>query len=162
MTVGCVVDSCGDCRLCKKGDEQYCMKGKSVHTYNDRKRYSRIGGNPAERTFGGYSGTFVIHESFAMKVPEGIPLEKAGPIVCSGITMYDPLRHWGATEGEPMTIGVIGIGGLGSMGIKLAKALGHRVIAISTSVHKKEMALQRGADEFIVSTDPESMAGCRE
>lgn len=76
--------------------------------------------------------------------------------------MYDPLRHWGATTGEPMTIGVIGIGGLGSIGIKLAKALGHHVVAISTSAHKKEMALQKGADEFIVSTDPESMASCRE
>lgn len=92
-----------------------------------------------------------------MKIPEQIPLEKAGPILCAGITMYDPLRHWGATKGKKMTIGVIGVGGLGTMGIKLSKALGHKVVAISTSANKKEMAMAKGADVFVVSTDPESM-----
>ena len=121
------------------------------------KRYSHISGNPEERTFGGYSGSNVLHEHFIMKIPDGIPLEKAGPILCAGITMYDPLRHWGATSGEPMTIGIVGIGGLGTMCIKLAKALGHKVVAVSTSASKKDMALAKGAEEFIVSTDPASI-----
>ena len=77
--------------------------------------------------------------------------------MCAGITMYDPLRHWGATKGKPMTIGIIGVGGLGTMGIKLSKALGHKVVAISTSANKKELATSRGADVFVVSTDPASM-----
>jgi len=92
-----------------------------------------------------------------MKVPDGLPLDKAGPILCAGVTMYDPLRHFGATQGTKMTIGIVGIGGLGTMGIKLSKALGHTVIAISTSANKRELALQKGADEFVVSTDPASV-----
>ena len=109
------------------------------------------------QTFGGYSGSHVLHEHFICKVPENIPLEVAAPLLCAGITMYDPLKHWGATSGKQMSIGIIGIGGLGTMGIKLAKALGHRVVAISTSPAKEEMAKQKGADAFIVSKDPESM-----
>ena len=92
-----------------------------------------------------------------IKVPENIPMELASPLLCAGITMYDPLKNWGACSGKKMTVGVIGIGGLGTMGIKLAKALGHRVVAISTSPHKEEMAKQKGADAFVVSKDPESM-----
>jgi uncharacterized zinc-type alcohol dehydrogenase-like protein len=156
--VGCISDACLECSTCKLGDEPYCLGGKSVHTYNDRKRYTHIGGNPDTQTFGGYSGSNVIHEHFVMKLPESIPLDKVGPIMCAGITMYDPLRHWGATEGKKMCIGIIGVGGLGTMGIKLSKALGHRVVAISTSANKKDMALQKGADAFVVSTDPASMA----
>jgi len=160
--IGCISDACLDCHACELGDEPYCYKGKSVHTYNDRKRYTHIGGNPNASTFGGYSGSNVIHEHFILRIPDSLPLDKAGPILCAGITMYDPLRNWGATkEGSKMTIGIIGVGGLGSMGIKLAKALGHKVVAISTSAGKKEMALQRGADVFIVSTDPESMASAK-
>lgn len=155
--VGCISDACLDCKTCEFGDEQYCLGGKSVHTYNDKKRYNHIGGNPEAQTFGGYSGSNTLHEHFIMKIPDAIPLEKAGPILCAGITMYDPLRHWGATEGKPMTIGIVGVGGLGTMGIKLSKALGHRVVAISTSANKKELAMSKGADVFVVSTDPESM-----
>jgi uncharacterized zinc-type alcohol dehydrogenase-like protein len=129
-----------------------------VHTYNDRKRYTHIGGNPNSQTFGGYSASTVIHEHFVLRIPDGIPLHLASPILCAGITMYDPMRSWGATKGEKMTIGIIGVGGLGTMGIKIAKALGHEVIAISTSLNKREMALEKGADRFIVSTDPESMS----
>jgi D-arabinose 1-dehydrogenase-like Zn-dependent alcohol dehydrogenase len=91
-----------------------------------------------------------------IKVPEEIPLEKAGPLLCAGITMYDPLKHWGATGGGK-NIGIIGIGGLGTMGLKLAKAMGNRVVAISTSQAKEAMAKEKGADAFIVSTDDESM-----
>lgn len=155
--VGCISDACLDCKLCKKGDEQYCEGGKSVHTYNDRKRYSHIGGNPEANTYGGYSGSNCLNEHFIMKIPEAIPLEKAGPIMCAGITMYDPLRHWGATSGKKMSIGIVGVGGLGTMGIKLAKALGHKVYAISTSAGKKDLAMSKGADEFVISKDEESM-----
>ncbi len=88
-----------------------------------------------------------------MKIPSNIPLEKAGPILCAGITLYDPLRHWGATKGVKMTIGIIGIGGLGTMGIKLAKALGHKVYAISTSENKRNLAKEKGADFFVNSKD---------
>ena len=116
------------------------MKGKNVATYNDKKRYNHYGGNPDTQTFGGYSGSIVLHEHFILKIPDGVPLEKAGPILCAGITMYDPLKQWGATQGKKMTIGIVGIGGLGTMGIKLAKALGHEVIAISSSPEKAELA----------------------
>ena len=92
-----------------------------------------------------------------MKIPDEIPLDKAGPILCAGITMYDPLKHHGATKGKPMTIGIIGVGGLGTMGIKLSKALGHRVVAISRGTAKKEMCMTKGADIFVDSKDPESM-----
>ena len=97
-----------------------------------------------------------------MKIPDEIPMDQAGPILCAGSTMYDPLRHWGATSGKPMTIGIIGIGGLGSMGIKLSKALGHRVVAVSTSEAKREIAMERGADDFVVSSDPSSVAAAKE
>jgi len=160
--IGCISDACLNCRACELGDEPYCYKGKSVHTYNDRKRYTHIGGNPTASTYGGYSGSNVLHEHFILKIPDSIPLEKAGPLLCAGITMYDPLRHWGATkEGAKMTIGIIGVGGLGTMGIKLSKALGHKVVAISTNADKKQMAFEKGADEFIVSTDPASMESAR-
>jgi len=92
-----------------------------------------------------------------MKIPDGIPLECAAPILCAGITMYDPLRYWGATKGKKMTIGIVGIGGLGTMGIKLSKALGHDVIAVSTSANKEALAKEKGATHFCVSKDPESI-----
>ena len=97
-----------------------------------------------------------MHEHFVIKVADEIPLEKAGPLLCAGITMYDPLKHWGASEGNK-SVGIIGIGGLGTMGIKLAKAMGNRVVAISTTPSKEAMAKEKGADAFIVSKDPESM-----
>jgi uncharacterized zinc-type alcohol dehydrogenase-like protein len=99
----------------------------------------------------------VVHEKFCLKIPSNLPIEKASPILCAGITMYDPLRHWGATKGKKMTIGVVGIGGLGTMGIKLAKAMGHDVVAISTSAGKEALAKEKGATHFCVSTDPESI-----
>lgn len=155
--VGCISDACLNCKTCELGDEQYCLGGKSVHTYNDKKRYTHIGGNPDAQTFGGYSASNVLHEHFIMKIPDEIPLDKAGPILCAGVTMYDPLRYHGATKGKPMTIGIIGVGGLGTMGIKLSKALGHRVVAISRGTAKKEMSFEKGADIFVDSKDPESI-----
>ena len=157
--IGCLCDACFNCSSCKKGEEQYCQVDGWCHIYNDKKKYGHIGGNPDTQTFGGYSGSQVLHEHFIMKVPDALPLEQAGPLLCAGITMWDPLRHWGATKGDKkMTIGIIGVGGLGTMGIKLAHHLGHRVVAISTSASKEAMAKSKGADAFVVSTDPASLA----
>lgn len=128
-----------------------------MNTYNDTKKYTHMGGNPDTQTFGGFSGSSVVHEHFLLKIPENLALEKVGPILCAGITLWDPLRHWGAVEGKAMTIGIVGIGGLGSMGIKLAKALGHTVYAFSTSDSKEQMAKEKGADVFVCSTDAKSM-----
>jgi len=95
-----------------------------------------------------------------LKIPESLPIDKASPIMCAGITMYDPLRYWGATKGTKMVIGVVGVGGLGTMGIKISKALGHDVVAISTSAGKEAMAKEKGATHFVVSTDADSVANC--
>ena len=94
-----------------------------------------------------------MHEHFILKIPDGVPLEKAGPILCAGITLYDPLRYWGATSGKKMNIGIVGVGGLGTMGIKIASALGHTVTKISTSDKKETMAREKGSSHFVVSTD---------
>ena len=107
---------------------------------------------------GGYSGSQVTHEKFVIKIPNTMDMAKASPILCAGITMYDPLRYWGFLEGKPRTVGIIGVGGLGTMGIKIAKALGHKVVAISISASKEAMAKQKGATDFVVSTDPASIA----
>ena len=138
----------------------YCEKGGNTHTYNSMKTYGHVSGNPEVQNFGGYSASNTVHERYVMKIPDSIPLDKAGPILCAGITLWDPLRHWGATKegAKKMTIGVIGIGGLGTMGIKLASALGHNVYAISTSSNKEQLAKDKGASGFVVSTDPKSMA----
>jgi uncharacterized zinc-type alcohol dehydrogenase-like protein len=159
--VGCFVDACLNCENCKAGNENYCETGL-VATYNaDRKaEYGRYHGNPESKTWGGYSGSNVVNEHFILKIPENLPLEFSAPIMCAGITMYSPLRQHGATAGKKMTIGVIGIGGLGTMGIKIAAALGHDVVAISSSPHKEEAAKKKGATHFVVSSDPESVNKC--
>lgn len=160
VAVGCIRDSCLDCDSCASGDENYCEKG-FVHTYNTLKASDyegHIGGNPDTQNFGGYSSFDVVHEHFVYKLPSNMPLEKAGPLVCAGITMWDPLAHWGATSRKDMTIGIVGVGGLGTMGIKLASALGHHVVAISSSPRKEDIARSKGARDFIVSSDPASLA----
>ena len=154
--VGCLVGSCKNCANCNKGDEQYCRNGR-VETYNGPRRHDMVPGNKDALTYGGYCGSTVVHEDFVVRIPESIPTECAAPIMCAGITLYDPLRHWGACSGKKMTIGIVGVGGLGTMGIKLAKALGHDVIAISTSANKKALAEEKGASGFVVSKDPESI-----
>jgi len=153
--VGVIKDSCLDCPTCKAGDEQYCQKGHT-HTYNSMKTH-HVRGNPDTQNFGGYSASEVVHEHFIIRIPDGVPLEKAGPILCAGITMYDPLKYFGAASGKKMTVGIVGIGGLGTMGIKLAAILGHDVVAISTSANKEAMAKEKGATAFVNSTDPESI-----
>jgi len=127
-----------------------------VQTYNNAKSFSRVGGNQETRTFGGYSGSNVVHEDYIIMFHQGMDLTKAAPLLCAGITMYSPLNYWGAKNGGK-TIGIIGIGGLGTMGIKLAKALGNKVVAISTSNKKEALAREKGADMFVVSKDPESI-----
>lgn len=153
--VGCFVDSCRDCPQCKEGEEQYCDKGMTA-TYNGSKDHGRVGGNQDTKTFGGYSGSNVVHEDYVIKIPDTMQLDKTAPILCAGITMYSPLCFWGAKQGGK-TVGIIGVGGLGTMGIKLAKAMGNKVVAISTSDKKKDLAISKGADVFVISKDPESI-----
>mmetsp|Transcript_22722 Transcript_22722/g.71142 ORF Transcript_22722/g.71142 Transcript_22722/m.71142 type:complete len:370 (-) Transcript_22722:132-1241(-) len=153
--VGCFVDSCLDCAYCKQGDEQYCTKGMTM-TYGFDKTYGRAGPADSGYTQGGYSSQMVINERFAIVVPDDYPLEKAGPVMCSAITMYDPLVHWGAGSGGK-SVGIVGIGGLGVFGIKLAAALGNKVYAFTTNPSKVAKIKELGA-EPIVSSDGEAMA----
>jgi len=155
--IGCIIESCLSCGSCKDNMENYCENGM-VHTYTSEKKYGLIPGDFDVANFGGYSGSHVAHEHFIVKIPSNMDMTKAAPILCAGVTMYSPLCHWGATTKKNMHIGIIGIGGLGTMGLKLAKALGHTVYAISTSPNKKEAALKKGADHFVVSSDPKEMA----
>ena len=154
--VGCLVDSCLNCEQCSTDNENYCDNGMTG-TYNGVKKHGRVLGDPEMKTWGGYSGSNVVHEHFVNHIPKELPLDKAAPILCAGITMYDPLHHWGFCDGKPKVVGIVGVGGLGTMGIKIAKALGHEVIAISTSAAKESLAKEKGASAFVVSKDPESI-----
>lgn len=146
--VGCMVDSCRECSSCKHDLEQYCIPG-FTGTYNGKDKH--LGG----RTFGGYSEKVVVDEHFVLKVPENLDLAAAAPLLCAGITTWSPLRHWNV--GKDSTVAVIGLGGLGHMAIKLAKALGAHVSLFSRSPEKEKDALELGADEVIISTDSEQM-----
>jgi alcohol dehydrogenase (NADP+) len=147
--VGCMVDSCRDCFSCDHGLEQYCEKG-ATWTYNDKERGSE------QLTFGGYSEQIVVDEHFVVKIPGSLDLKSVAPLLCAGITTYSPLRHWNVTKGQK--VGVIGLGGLGHMGVKIAKALGAHVVMITTSPEKGKDAVRLGADEVLLSKDPASMA----
>ena len=153
--VGCVADSCLNCKNCDDGFEHTCSAGMTM-TYDSETKHGHLKTNTGY-TFGGYSGSETVHQRFLVKIPDSYPLEAAGPVFCAGITMYSPLAHWKATSGG-LNVGVVGIGGLGQMGVRLAKAMGNKVTAISTSPNKKPVALEIGADDFIVSTDADSMA----
>ncbi|MEO8349096.1 MAG: NAD(P)-dependent alcohol dehydrogenase [Acidobacteriota bacterium] len=143
--VGCLVDSCRECGPCRAGEEQYCEKGPTP-TYNG---YERDGKTP---TYGGYSTEITVDENFVLRIPEGLLLEGAAPLLCAGITTYSPLRHHGVKAGD--SVGVVGLGGLGHMGVKIAKALGANVTVLSHSPGKREDALRLGADDFIATNDP--------
>ncbi|PNH06839.1 putative mannitol dehydrogenase [Tetrabaena socialis] len=147
--VGCMVDSCGSCEACKEtGEEQFCSK--VVYTYNSK-------GHDGEMTQGGYSTAIVVRDTFAVHIPANLPLDAAAPLLCAGITVYSPLRHFGLDK-PGMRIGVVGLGGLGHMAVKLAKAMGAHVTVISTSAGKKEEAMKvLGADAFLVSRDPDAL-----
>ncbi|MEO6513145.1 MAG: NAD(P)-dependent alcohol dehydrogenase [Candidatus Saccharimonadales bacterium] len=146
--VGCLVDSCGTCDNCKKGLEQYCLNG-SVGTYNSVNKYG-----DGEPTQGGYSTHIVVTENFVVNIPEGIALENAAPLLCAGITTYSPLRHWGAGPGTKVAI--VGLGGLGHMGVKLAHAMGADVTVLSRSLSKKDDGLKLGADHYYATEDTET------
>jgi len=151
--VGCMVDSCRECEYCKEGLEQYCEPGMTG-TYNGRDKYL-----PNTPTFGGYSESIVVDENFVLRIPQNLNLAATAPLLCAGITTYSPLRHWNVGPGKK--VGIVGIGGLGHMGIKLAKAMGAHVVAFTTSESKFEEAKRLGADEVVLSKDPEQMAAYR-
>ncbi|NIJ52729.1 NAD(P)-dependent alcohol dehydrogenase [Dyadobacter arcticus] len=151
--VGCMVDSCRECQYCKEDLEQFCEPGMTG-TYNSPDKH--IPGNP---TFGGYSESIVVNENYVLRIPENMDLAAAAPLLCAGITTYSPLRHWNIGPGKK--VGVVGIGGLGHMGIKIAKAMGAEVIAFTTSESKFAEAKRLGADEIVLSKDKEQMAAYR-
>ncbi|AHJ66880.1 NAD(P)-dependent alcohol dehydrogenase [Granulibacter bethesdensis] len=147
--VGCMVGSCGRCGSCRDGLEQYCETGFNP-TYNGQ---DPVIGGP---TFGGYADSIVVDESFVLRIPDGLDPAAAAPLLCAGITTYSPLRHWKAGPGQ--IVGVVGLGGLGHMGVKLARAMGAHVVLFTTSPGKKEDALRLGAHEVVVSRNAEDMA----
>ncbi|GBQ83757.1 NAD(P)-dependent alcohol dehydrogenase [Asaia krungthepensis] len=147
--VGCMVDSCRECASCKEGLEQYCENG-FVGTYNGEDKQGR--GN----TYGGYSKAVVVDQAFVLKVPENLDLAAVAPLLCAGITTYSPLRHWKVGPGQ--RVGIVGLGGLGHMGVKFARAFGAEVVLFTTSQSKVEDGLRLGAHEVVLSKDPEAMA----
>ena len=142
--VGCFVDSCRRCEACRAGDEQYCEKG-AILTYNG---YEADGKTP---TYGGYSTRITVDEDYVLRIPEGIPLQGAAPLLCAGITTYSPLRHFGVKPGDE--VAVVGLGGLGHMGVKLAKAFGAQVAVLSHSPAKQEDAGRLGAEDFLFTRE---------
>jgi len=152
--VGYISESCLKCITCGKGQEHLC-ENEPVPTLDAYTKHGYIKTNSGY-TFGGYSRMITLHHRFVVKIPDDFPLEYAGPIFCAGITMYSPLKHFGAARGG-LRIGFAGIGGLGQMGIQLAVALGNEVTAISTSPRKEAKCKELGAKHFLVSTDEESM-----
>lgn len=147
--VGCMVDSCRTCPSCQKGLEQYCEQ-TTIFTYNSEDRH--LGGV----TFGGYSESIVVDEAYTLKVPGTLDLAATAPLLCAGITTYSPLRHWKVGPGQ--TVGIVGLGGLGHMGVKFAHAFGAHVALFTTSPGKATDAHRLGADEVIISTNPDEMA----
>lgn len=145
--VGCFVDSCRQCIECTDGDDNYCQKGVTL-TYNGRDKQG-------EPTYGGYSDHIVVDESYVLTIPENLPLDAASPLLCAGITLYSPLKHWGAGPGK--RVAIVGLGGLGHMGVKLAHAMGAHVTVLSQSMKKADDAKKLGADEFYSMNDAETV-----
>ncbi|WP_210650153.1 NAD(P)-dependent alcohol dehydrogenase [Nocardioides sp. SYSU D00065] len=150
--VGCMVGSCGECDSCRNGDEQYCARGM-IGTY-------AVTDRDGTTTQGGYSTHIVVDADFVLTVPEGLDPAAAAPLLCAGITMYAPLRRWGAGPGT--RVAIVGLGGLGHMGVKIAHALGAEVTVLSQSLKKQEDGLRLGADHYFATSDPdtfEALAG---
>jgi uncharacterized zinc-type alcohol dehydrogenase-like protein len=147
--VGCLVDSCRTCSSCERDLEQYCING-STGTYNSFDKHLE------NQTFGGYSQKVVVDEHFVLQVPENLDLAAVAPLLCAGITTWSPLKHWKVNENSK--VAVVGLGGLGHMAIKLAKALGTKVSLFSRTPAKTEDAKKLGANHVIISTNPEEMA----
>lgn len=146
--VGCFVDSCRECAPCKNDEQQYCEKGMVV-TYNGKEK----NGTP---TYGGYSTKVVVDENYVLSIPANLPLDKAAPLLCAGITTYSPLRQWKVKSGDK--VAVVGLGGLGHMAVKLAAAMGAEVTVLSTSDRKKEDALRLGAKHFVNTSKENAFA----
>jgi alcohol dehydrogenase (NADP+) len=146
--VGCMVDSCRECDYCKEGLEQYCEPG-NTGTYNSRDKHL------GTQTFGGYSESIVVDEAFVLRVPENLDPAATAPLLCAGITTYSPLRHWNVGPGKK--VGIVGLGGLGHMAVKLANAMGAEVIVFTTSPSKVEDAKRLGAHDVVLSKDKEQM-----
>jgi len=150
--VGCMIDSCKQCASCRKGDEEFCSGPVGMTmTYNG---YWKPDGSDFN-TFGGFSTQIVANEEFLLRIPESLEISAVAPILCAGVTTYSPLMHRGVKAGDK--VGIIGIGGLGHMGVMIAKAMGATVVAITTSEEKTAMATELGADEVLISTDEEAM-----
>ncbi|MCX5358461.1 NAD(P)-dependent alcohol dehydrogenase [Streptomyces sp. NBC_00124] len=150
--VGCMVNSCRECEPCRKGREQYCLKGNTL-TYGSIDRDGTL-------TQGGYSTHVVVNDDFVVNIPEGIGLDEAAPLLCAGITTYSPLRRFGAGPGKK--VAVVGLGGLGHMAVKLAHAMGAEVTVLSQSLKKMDDGLRLGADHYYATGDPatfEQLAG---
>jgi uncharacterized zinc-type alcohol dehydrogenase-like protein len=144
--VGCMVNSCQECKNCKAGNEQYCSNGM-VGTYGAVDR-------DGTTTQGGYSTHVVVDSGYVLSIPENIDFAAAAPLLCAGITTYSPLRHWGAGPGK--NVAVVGLGGLGHMAVKLAHALGAKVTVLSQSLKKQEDGLRLGADHYYATSDPDT------
>lgn len=149
--VGCMVDSCRTCPSCMEGEEQFCMTGGTIFTYNTPD--PKHGNKP---TCGGYSNHIVVDEAFVLKVAKDADLAATAPLLCAGITTYSPLRHWKVGPGQK--VGIVGLGGLGHMGVKIAAALGADVVLFTTSPGKTKDALRLGAKEVVVSKNADEMA----
>jgi uncharacterized zinc-type alcohol dehydrogenase-like protein len=149
VAVGCMVDSCMECDPCKKGEEQLCREG-NTGTYGGLDRVTK------QPTLGGYSKHLIVREEFALRVPDGLDLSRTAPLLCAGITTYSPLRTWNVGPGS--RVGVIGLGGLGHMAVKLAIGLGADVTVLSRTKDKEKDALALGADRLLVSSDKAAMA----
>ena len=143
--IGCMVDSCRTCPSCKAGEEQYCENNAIIFTYNSRDKQGNL-------TFGGYADHIVADEAFVLKVPASLDPAAVAPLLCAGITTYSPLRHWNAGPGKK--VGVIGLGGLGHMALKFSHAFGAKTVQFTTSQSKVEDAKKLGADEVILTKEP--------
>ncbi|WP_314428277.1 NAD(P)-dependent alcohol dehydrogenase [uncultured Microbacterium sp.] len=149
--VGCLVNSCGECRNCLRGDEQFCSNG-AVFTYGSTDRDGTV-------TQGGYSEQVVVTESFVVRIPDGLALDVAAPLMCAGITTYSPLRHWNVGPGS--RVAVVGLGGLGHMGVQIAHALGAEVTVLSQTLNKKDDGLRLGADHYYATGDADTFRSLR-
>ncbi|MGW8695477.1 NAD(P)-dependent alcohol dehydrogenase [Streptomyces lavenduligriseus] len=150
--VGCLVDSCRECENCRAGQEQYCLNGSFGPTYNAIGR----DGTP---NYGGYSEKIVVDENYVVRIPDGLSLDVAAPLLCAGITTYSPLKRWNAGPGKKVAI--LGMGGLGHMGVKIAHALGAEVTVLSQSLRKKDDGLKLGADHYYATSDPKTFEELR-
>ena len=146
--VGCLVDSDRTCPECQAGLEQFCPNFTLTYNFPDK--------HTGSVTYGGYSDSIVVDESFVLRVPSNLDLAAAAPLLCAGITTYSPMRHWGVTKGKK--VGIVGLGGLGHMGVKFAHAFGAHTVVFTTSPSKKDDALRLGADEVVLSKDANEMA----